>query len=115
MSCIDFYDKINKLHWFLRWDQTHYIWRWEEGEEGDEVYSWKKHFIYFTIKVISKSNANELLWFHDKIKILQIFLMVGQPRDPKGEDHGYLTTFTGINAPKSGPLKYENNAQTIPK
>ena len=41
--------------------------------------------------------------------------MVGHPRDPKGEDHGYLTTFRGINAPKSGPFKYENNAQTLPK
>ena len=41
--------------------------------------------------------------------------MVGHPRDPKGENHGYLTTFRGINAPKSGPFKYENNAQTLPK
>ena len=49
------------------------------------------------------------------IKILRIFLIVGHPRDPKGEDHGYLTTFRGINAPKSGPFKYENNAQTLPK
>ena len=49
------------------------------------------------------------------IKILRIFLSVGHPRDPKGEDHGYLTTFRGINAPKSGPFKYENNAQTLPK
>ena len=53
-----------------------------------------------------------LLW---GIKILRIFLIVGHPRDPKGEDHGYLTTFRGINAPKSGPFKYENNAQTLPK
>ena len=36
-------------------------------------------------------------------------------RDPKGEDHGYLTTFRGINAPKSGRFKYKNNAQTLPK
>ena len=49
------------------------------------------------------------------IKILRIFLIVGHPRDPKEEDHGYLTTFRGINAPKSGPFKYENNAQTLPK
>ena len=41
--------------------------------------------------------------------------MVGHSRDPKGEDHGNLTTFRGINAPKSGPFKYENNAQTLPK
>ena len=33
----------------------------------------------------------------------------------KREDHGYLTTFRDINAPKSGPFKYENNAQTLPK
>ena len=26
------------------------------------------------------------------IKILRIFLIVGHPRDPKGEDHGYLKT-----------------------
>ena len=50
-----------------------------------------------------------------QIKILRIFRIVGHPRDPKGEDHGYLTTFRGINAPKSGPFKYENNAQTLPK
>ena len=50
-----------------------------------------------------------------RIKILRIFLIVGHPRDPKGENHGYLTTFRGINAPKSGPFKYENNAQTLPK
>ena len=49
------------------------------------------------------------------IKILRIFIIVGHPRDPKGEDHGYLTTFRGINAPKSVPFKYENNAQTLPK
>ena len=49
------------------------------------------------------------------IKILRIFLSVGHPRDPKGEDHGYLTTFKGINATKSVPFKYENNAQTLPK
>ena len=48
-------------------------------------------------------------------KILRIFLIVGHPRDPKGENLGYLTTFRGINAPKSGPFKYENNAQTLPK
>ena len=53
--------------------------------------------------------------FGHLIKILRIFLSVGHPRDPKGEDHGYLTTFRGINAPKSGPFKYENNAQTLPK
>ena len=34
---------------------------------------------------------------------------------PKGEDLGYLTTFRGINPPKSGPFKYENNAQTLLK
>ena len=50
-----------------------------------------------------------------KIKILRIFRIVGHPRDPKGEDHGYLTIFRGINAPKSVPFKYENNAQTLPK
>ena len=49
------------------------------------------------------------------IKILRIFLIVGHPRDPKGENHGFLTTFRGINEPKSGPSKYENNAQTLPK
>ena len=49
------------------------------------------------------------------IKVLRIFRIVGHPRDPKGEDHGYLTTFRGINAPKSVPFKYENNAQTLPK
>ena len=49
-----------------------------------------------------------------QIKILRIFLIVGHPRDPKGEDHGYLTTFRGINEPKSGPFKYENNTQTLP-
>ena len=48
------------------------------------------------------------------IKILRIFLSVGHPRDPKGEDQGYLTTFR-VNAPKSMPFKYENNAQTLPK
>ena len=41
--------------------------------------------------------------------------MVGHPRDPKGEDHGYLTTFRGINTPKSGPFHYKTNAQTLPK
>ena len=51
----------------------------------------------------------------NQIKILRIFRIVGHPRNPKGEDHGYLTTFRGINAPKSGPFKYENNAQTLPK
>ena len=50
-----------------------------------------------------------------KIIILRIFRIVGHPRDPKREDPGYLTTFRGINAPKSGPFKYENNAQTLPK
>ena len=49
------------------------------------------------------------------IKILRIFRIVGHPRDPKGEDHGYLTTLRCINAPKSGPFKYENNAETLPK
>ena len=49
------------------------------------------------------------------IKILRIFLSVGHPRDPKGENHGYLTTFRSINAPKSGPFKYKNKAQTLPK
>ena len=38
------------------------------------------------------------------IKILRIFRIVGHPRDPKGEDHGYLSTFRGVNAPKSGPF-----------
>ena len=59
-----------------------------------------------------------LLWgetIFQQIKILRIFLIVGHPRDPKGENHGYLTTFRGINAPKSRPFKYENNAQTLPK
>ena len=46
---------------------------------------------------------------------MRIFRMVGHPRDPKGRDHGYLTTFRDINTPKSGPFKYENNAQTLPK
>ena len=50
-----------------------------------------------------------------QIKILRIFLSVGHPRDPKGENHGYLTTFRSINAPKSGPFKYKNKAQTLPK
>ena len=51
-----------------------------------------------------------------QIEILPIFRIVGHPQDPKGEDHDYLPTFIiGINAPKSGPLKYENNAQTLPK
>ena len=54
-------------------------------------------------------------WKLKKIKILQIFLMVGHLRYPKGENHGYLTIFRGINAPKSGPFKYEKNAQTLPK
>ena len=49
-----------------------------------------------------------------KIKILKIFRIVGHPQDPKGEDHGY-STFRGINAPKSGPFKFENNAQTLHK
>ena len=49
------------------------------------------------------------------IKILRIFLSVGHPRDPKGENHGYLTTFRSINEPKSGPCKYKNKAQTLPK
>ena len=49
------------------------------------------------------------------IRILLIFRIVGHPRDPRGEDHGYLSTFRGINAPKSGPFNYENNAQTHPK
>ena len=53
--------------------------------------------------------------FLSRIKILRIFLIVGHPRDPKGEDHGYLTTFRGINAPKSVPFKYENNTQTLHK
>ena len=44
-----------------------------------------------------------------------MFLVVEHPRDPKGEDHCYLSTFKGINKPKSGPFKYENNAQTLPK
>merc|ERR1712081_158141 len=49
------------------------------------------------------------------IKILRIFLSVGHPRDPKGENHGYLTTFRSINAPKSRPFAAENKAQTLPK
>ena len=36
-------------------------------------------------------------------------------RDPKGDYHGYLSSFRGINIPKSGPFKYKNNAQTLPK
>ena len=50
-----------------------------------------------------------------QIKILRIFRTVGHPRDPKGEDHGCLTTFKGLNETKSVPIKYENNAQTLPK
>ena len=50
-----------------------------------------------------------------QIQILPIFRIVGHPRDTKGENSGYLTTFRGINAPKSGPFKYENNAQTLPE
>ena len=50
-----------------------------------------------------------------QIQILPIFRIVGHPRDTKGENPGYLTTFRGINAPKSGPFKCENNAQTLPK
>ena len=50
-----------------------------------------------------------------KIIILRIYRIVRHPRDPKRGDHGYLTTFRDINTPKSGPFKYENNAQTLPK
>ena len=49
------------------------------------------------------------------INILWIFRILGHPRDPKGEDPGYLTTYRGKNATKSGPFKYENNVQTLPK
>ena len=41
--------------------------------------------------------------------------MVGHPRDPKGENHGYLTKFRSINAPKSRPFEAINKAQTLPK
>ena len=47
--------------------------------------------------------------------MLRIFRIVGHPWDPKGEDHGFLTTFRGINTPKSVPFKYGKNAQTLPK
>ena len=36
-------------------------------------------------------------------------------RDPKGEHHGCLSTYRGINIPKSGAFKNENIAQTLPK
>ena len=36
-------------------------------------------------------------------------------RDPKREDHGYLTTIWAQNKPKIGPFKTENNAQILPK
>ena len=54
-------------------------------------------------------------WRLQKIKILRIFLMVWHPREAKWEDHCFLTTFRGLNAPKSGPFKYKNNVQTLPK
>ena len=65
-------------------------------------------------------NIGVYIQIHDRytmhlIKILRIFLNVGHPRDPKREDHGFLTTFEGINGPKSVPFKYRNNAQTLPK
>ena len=47
--------------------------------------------------------------------MVRIFCSVGQPLDPGGEDHSYLSILRGINAPKSGSFKYENNAQTVPK
>ena len=49
------------------------------------------------------------------IKILWIFRIVEHPQDPKGEDHGYLTTIRDINEHKSMAFKYENNAQTLAK
>ena len=54
---------------------------------------------------LNTHNKNINLGRVREIKILRIFLLVGHPRDPKGEDHGYLSTFRGINAPKSGPFK----------
>ena len=36
-------------------------------------------------------------------------------RDPKGEHHGYLSTFEAQNTPKSRPFEAENNAQKLPK
>ena len=47
--------------------------------------------------------------------MLRIFLIVGHPRDPKGEYHGYLSTFEGQKTPKSRPFEAENKAQTLPK
>ena len=49
------------------------------------------------------------------IKILRIFLIVGHPPDPKGEDSGSLKTFRVINSLKSWPFKYKNNAQALPQ
>ena len=49
------------------------------------------------------------------IKILWIFRIIGHLWDPKGEDHSYLPTLRDINAPKSGPFKYGNNAKKLPK
>ena len=63
----------------------------------------------------TKKNCVVYMTHSYQIKIMRIFLSVGHPRDPKWEDHGYLTTFRGINARKSVPLKYENNAQALPK
>ena len=67
------------------------------------------------IRILNPGKRIYLQLSNALIKFLRIFRIVGHPRDPKGEDHGYLTTFRGINAPKSGPFKYENNAQTLPK
>ena len=43
------------------------------------------------------------------------FSHLGHRRDPKGENHGYLSTFRGINAPKTESFKDKSNAQTLPK
>ena len=69
---------------------------------------------------LNKSIVLSLIFFENFhifvqiIKILGILRFLGHVRDPKAEDHGYSTTL-GINAPKSVPFKYENNAQTLPE
>ena len=68
---------------------------------------------YYSRFTLPQKKQKKLKEIKTPIKILRIFRIVGHPRDPKGEDHGYLTTFRGINAPKSLPSKYENNAQTL--
>ena len=64
---------------------------------------------------MNRWKANLPLREYYLIKILRIFRIVGHPQDTKGEVHGYLTTLRAISAPKSGPFKYENSAQTLPK